>query len=117
MAKLLFKLNGVPDDEAQAVRALLTEAGIPFYETEAGNWGISLAAIWLRDDERLDEAKNLLDTYQQERHEDARERAREAPPEAFWQRLWRQPLQVLAMLALVVAILYISIVPFLSAWD
>ena len=33
MAKLLFKLNSVPDDEAEEIRALLAEAEINFYET------------------------------------------------------------------------------------
>ena len=64
MSKLLFKLRGVPDDEADEIRALLTEKQIEYYETSAGNWGISLPALWLQDDSRYSEAKELLDAYQ-----------------------------------------------------
>ena len=42
MSKLLFRLRNVPDDEAEEVRQLLEEHGIETYETDAGNWGISL---------------------------------------------------------------------------
>lgn len=52
MSKLLFKLRGVPDDEADEIRALLAEKQIEYYETSAGNWGISLPALWLQDDSR-----------------------------------------------------------------
>lgn len=38
-AKILFRLSGVPDDEADDVRMLLTDNAIDFYETSAGNWG------------------------------------------------------------------------------
>ena len=48
MALLLFRLRNVPDDEADEVRHLLNENSIEFYETSAGNWGISMPAIWLR---------------------------------------------------------------------
>ena len=34
MRVLLFKLNGVPEDEADEVRALLADHGIDFYETD-----------------------------------------------------------------------------------
>lgn len=115
MAELLFRLNGVPEDEAEDVRELLKEAGIEFYETSAGNWGVSLAAIWLADDQQLDRARRLIDDYQQQRQQAMRQAALEQPPEAFWQRFLRQPLQVIAILVLVGAILYISIVPFL--WE
>lgn len=69
MSKLLFKLRGVPDDEADEIRALLTEKQIEYYETSAGNWGISLPAIWLQDDSRYLEVKELLEAYQVARTE------------------------------------------------
>lgn len=67
MAKLLFKLRSVPDDEADEVRTLLTENKIDFYETSAGNWGVSMPALWVRDEIQYPRAKILLDTYQAER--------------------------------------------------
>lgn len=117
MAELLFKLNGVPEDEAFEVRALLEEAGIDFYETHAGNWGVSLAAIWLKDDSQLTQAKTLLDTYQAQRLQLIREQARDNPPETLWQRWFRQPLQVIAILLFVGFIVYVSVVPLWSAWS
>lgn len=116
MAELLFKLNGVPEDEAFAVRELLSEAGIEFYETHAGNWGVSLAAIWLKDDTQLVQAKALLQAYQEQRLHEVRAQAKENPPETLWQRWSRYPLQVLAALVLVGAILYFSVAPFFNVF-
>ena len=45
MSKLLFRLRHVPEDEAEEVRALLEQNSIEFFETFAGNWGISLPAL------------------------------------------------------------------------
>jgi hypothetical protein len=67
MTILLFSLRGVPDDEADEVRELLTEQDIDFYETPAGNWGVSMPAIWLRNDAELVKAQSLLNAYQQQR--------------------------------------------------
>ena len=64
MAKILFRLNGVPDDETNDVRELLTNNAIDFYETSSGNWGVSMPAIWLSDDDQFEKAKALLDAYQ-----------------------------------------------------
>ena len=72
MAILLFRLNGVPDDEAADIRALLEQRHIDYYETDAGRWGISVAAIWLRDEDRLIEARRLIDAYEEERAATAR---------------------------------------------
>jgi hypothetical protein len=65
--KLLFRLRNVPDDEAQEVRELLDENGVEFYETSAGNWGISLPGIWLADASDYTRARALLDCYQDQR--------------------------------------------------
>lgn len=67
MAILLFSLRGVPDDEAMEVRELLTEQNIDFYETSAGNWGVSMPALWLRNNADLEHAQSLLNAYQQQR--------------------------------------------------
>jgi hypothetical protein len=67
MSVLLFRLRNVPDDEAEDVRELLNDNGIEFYETSAGNWGISTAAIWLKDKEQLESTQTLIEKYQTER--------------------------------------------------
>lgn len=68
MSHLVFKLNGVPDDEANDVRQLLDDAEIQFYETDSGRWGLGYAAIWMKDKEQLDSAKSLIENYQTERY-------------------------------------------------
>jgi hypothetical protein len=73
MTLLLFNLRGVPEDEADEVRDLLTEQNIDFYETSAGNWGMSMPALWLRNDADLEKARYLLNQYQQQRFLTSRE--------------------------------------------
>ncbi len=67
MAKLFFSLRGVPEDEAEEVRQLLEEHVIDYYETSAGNWGVSMPAIWLKDEAQWEKANELLHLYQQQR--------------------------------------------------
>lgn len=67
MAKLVFALKYVPEEEANDIRALLTENEIEFYETTAGRWQISLAAIWVRHNEDFQRARALIEEDQQQR--------------------------------------------------
>ncbi|WP_191602220.1 DUF6164 family protein [Marinomonas algicola] len=60
MAKLVFALKYVPDDEAACVRQILSEHHIEFYETTAGRWQISLAALWVRHDADYQRARELI---------------------------------------------------------
>lgn len=68
MSHLVFKLNGVPDDEANEVRQLLVDAEINFYETDSGRWGLGYAAIWTKDKDSLNKAKELIQVYQLNRY-------------------------------------------------
>lgn len=121
MAVQLMKLRGVPEDEADEIRALLRASRIEFYETPEGNWGVSMPAIWLRDDEDRDRGKKLLDDYQAERARRAREeyeqQAREGRREGLLDRIRQEPLRFLIYLAIIAAILYFSTMPFLSMSD
>lgn len=116
MPTLLFKLRNVPDDEASEVRDLLTEHNIPFYETTAGNWGISMPAIWLHNDEHYSQARSILDAYQQERTNRMREQylADKAAGrvETMTSLIRRDPLKTLTYLALIAAVIYLSVVIF-----
>ncbi len=67
MSTLLYSLRGVPEDEATEIRILLTENSIDYYETSAGNWGISMPALWIANNEKLIEAQQLLNDYHQQR--------------------------------------------------
>ena len=117
MATLLFRLRGVPDDEAQEVRDLLRAEGMDFYETPAGRWGISLAAIWLRDPAQVERAKQLLEAYQHDRgvrvrSEYAEQRER-GEVETVVDRMRRRPLEFLLAIAAILVILYFMTWPFL----
>jgi len=120
MPTLLFRLNGVPHDEADEVRALLRDSKIDFYETHAGRWGISLGGIWLRDEDgdRAERARSLIEDYEQERTGRAREaydeQRRSGRRETLVQRLLSDPLKVIAVFAIVLGVLYLSLMPFIG---
>ena len=113
----LFNLRGVPDDELEEVRALLKEHGIDFYETPAGNWGISSPAIWVRASADLEPARRLLDDYQGRRAVQARSewerRCREGRAERLMVRIKREPGRAVIFVVLIGVVLYVSIKPFL----
>lgn len=112
----LFSLRGVPDDEAEEIRVLLTKHVIDYYETPAGNWGVSMPAIWVKDDSQLARAKSLIEDYQRERT--ARARAAYAQLKAEGRHrtlvdtLRDNPLKVLVYLCIAVALIYLSTKPF-----
>ena len=119
MARLLFKLNNVPDDEADDVRALIDESEIDYYETTEGSWGLSFAAIWLQYEAQMDKARELIDAYQAQRQHQAIQ-LQQALVEAgehttHWQAFKRSPVRVIAVIILVSVILYFSIMPFFPA--
>jgi len=121
MKALLFKLNGVPDDEASDIRALLEDGDIPFFETSSGNWGVSLAALWLHDNSQLHEARALIDAYQKIRVERAKteyqtaKEAGEVP--SFWRGVRQNPVRSFFYLWPVAFIIFVSLTFFIGAWE
>ena len=118
MSAIVFRLNDVPENEAQAVRDLLSENNIEFYETSAGKWGFSVAAIWVKDDTHKDRARELIEAYEL-RHYDAvhgeYEKLRQlGQHETFSHRLIRNPFLVIVYILLVLVILYLTLIPFIS---
>ncbi len=118
MAKLLFKLRDVPLDEAQDVRDLLTENNLEFYETHAGNWGIAMAAIWLKDESQYPEAMRLINEYQLQRsqqfHADYAELKRKGHAPTLLGNILQSPLRFIVYIFSIAVILYITVVPFLN---
>lgn len=114
----LFSLRNVPDDEAEEVRALLTDNHIDFYETSAGNWGISTPGLWLREEDQLQQAEELLERYQETRAEQQREIYQQLKSEGkhktFIDMIAEEPLKVIAYIAIVLVIIYFSTKPFLT---
>lgn len=113
MAKLLLNLRNVPDDEADEVRAWLTETGMEFYETRPSPWGISYGGIWMRNDADIDRARQLMAAYQRQRRQRAlAERAtaqQDGTAETFGVLLRKRPLYVLAMLGAIIAIVVVTL--------
>ena len=117
MSKILFRLRNVPEDEAEEVRALLELNDIDFYETSAGNWGISMPAIWIRREEQFEPASNLLLQYQQQRRERVRRefaelRASGQAP-TLLDSFMAQPLRFILFTGIALLILYVSISAFI----
>ncbi len=118
MAKLLFRLRGVPEDEAEEVRQLLVDHSIDFYETSAGNWGISLPAIWITQEQYYEEARKLLQDYQvsralRVREEYDRQRQR-GEARTLWHSFIEDPMKFIGYVGLVAAVLFLSLRFFLS---
>ena len=117
MPHLLFRLNGVPEDEEVEVRRLLDENGIDYYETSAGMFGISLAALWIRDDGEIERAQVLLEEYQRQRYQRARQeyekQQSDGTAETLLQRAWNHPIRTLIYLLIIAVVLYFSTIPFL----
>ncbi len=113
MAQLLFSLRGVPEDEAWDIRDLLDTHEIDYYETSAGNWGVSMPALWLRDQQQLQQAQQLIAAYQQQRGETQRALYQQLKSSGEHKTLLRSfkqnPLQFLMYLGLIYMVLYFSI--------
>jgi len=118
MATLLFRLANVSEEEAWEVRRLLNERGFDTYETHAGFWRLGVDAIWLSDATQLEEARAVLEHYQAERREriqqEHAEQVERGQAPTLWQRLYHHPVQMLLVLIAVLAILALTLVPFLG---
>lgn len=118
MAVRIFNLRGVPDDEAEEVRALLDENGVEFYETPAGNWGLSMPSLWLRDNTLEPRARELINSYQKERQQRMRgeyERRKAAGENrTMLDNIRDNPLRFILYMAIICGLLYLSTVPFID---
>lgn len=114
----LFSLSNVPDDEAADIRELLGREGMDFYETEAGNWGISPAALWLRDEGQFERARGLIDAYEEERGARMRAAYRREKEEGGARTLFdvirENPLRFAVYAAVIATVVYVSTKPFLD---
>ncbi|MEL0637406.1 MULTISPECIES: DUF6164 family protein [Marinomonas] len=115
MATLVFRLKYVPDDEADDIRQLLFDNDIPFYETSAGRWQISLAGIWVKDKEHATAARALI-------REDQLKRMTDRKPPTLWEWLVgyvqyarQNPAESVFTLFAILIVLSLSLLPFF-AW-
>lgn len=118
MAKILFRLRQVPDEEADDVRQLLDDNGIDWFETSAGKFQISFPAIWLSDESQEEHAKSVLQQYQSARAQRLRaehaDQVARGEVETLSKRILTRPLPFLLAMLAIIFILYISIKPFFS---
>ena len=118
MAILLFKLNNVPDDEAEDIRQLLHEHAIPTNETQAGRFKIGLAAIWLLDPSYQQQARQLIADYQIARYQNAQESRLLLKEIGFFSslilRFQQTPVQFIIAVLAAVVVLGLTIGPFFA---
>jgi len=111
MPTLLFSLRGVPDDEAYEIKEILDTHEINYYETSAGNWGISMPSLWLTDTGELEKAQALLNEYHHQRTTVQREKYKELKKEhknkRFIDVIFDNPVKLTIYLATIAFILYL----------
>ena len=64
MAKRIFEIGAAPESEVEGVRSALRDYGVPFYETPRGNYGRSMAALWVENDADYSKARQVIEQYQ-----------------------------------------------------
>ena len=118
MAMHLMSLRGVPEDELEEICELLDKHNISHYMTAPGNWMISAGAIWITDQEQLPQAHALLNEYQQQRSQKAQDEYRQGrlsgEETGLLDRIINNPLRFIGYLAIIIFILYISLMPFID---
>ena len=118
MAQMIFLLKDVPEAESDAVRVLLDDAGIVYYETFAGRWNISVPALWVTDDNDFAPARTLINAYQETLLKtiaaEKQQLADNGQTPTFWQSLISRPATGLFFLAAIAVVLGLSILPFFS---
>ena len=118
MAKLLFRMRDVPEDEAKEVRKLLEQNEIAFFETFAGNWGISMPGLWLVNEQQFDEARSLLDEYQVARSKRVKNQylwqKERGEIRTFWESFRAEPVRFSIYLGLAALVLFLSLRFFVS---
>ncbi|MBT5231816.1 MAG: hypothetical protein HOM11_16250 [Methylococcales bacterium] len=118
MSVLLFRLKDVPEEEIEGVVALLEANHFETFETSAGRWGISIAAIWLKNNEDYPRARALLDEFQSTHVREVQAAYQSGlqagDVETFWYRYWRMPIQMMLYFIVIAFIAYFSLKPFFS---
>jgi len=118
MGVKLFKLRDVPDDEAEEIRQLLQEHEIELYETAAGGWGISVPAIWLYDESDLEQARELIEEYQQQRallaRVDYQSQKEQGLHETVIDKIMQQPLRFVLFMLMSLFVIYVTLAPFVD---
>ena len=114
MAVLIFKLRFVPEDEAHEIRVLLSNNNIDFYETSAGVFGVSMPGLWLKNEEQLQKARQLIDEYQQLRQKRAREDYEQGTAKTFMDMFKEAPVRYISFVLAIILVCYFMIFAFVN---
>ena len=111
-------MRDVPEDEAEEVRDLLKQHNIEFFETFAGNWGISMPALWISNLDQFEHARELLDDYEKSRaarvQQDYQEKRLTGEAKSIRQLFLDRPFQFVAYWTLIAIVVFISIYYFFN---
>ncbi|NKB76566.1 MAG: hypothetical protein GKR96_05845 [Gammaproteobacteria bacterium] len=66
MSIRVFDTYYASDAEIEGVKTALTKAGVHFYETHKGKWGIGSAAIWIEDEDAYQTARKEITAFESE---------------------------------------------------
>ncbi len=112
MPVLVFKLKNVPEDEASDVRKILDNNKIDYYETTAGNWGISMPAVWVKEKTQAERARMLIEIYEQKRFTEEKEKYQQrkyrGEQKTMLDAFKQKPLHVVIYFSVAALILYLS---------
>lgn len=110
----------MPEDEAHEVRELLSDNDIDFYETTAGVFNISMPGLWLKNEEQLHKARQLIDEYQQSRQDRVRKeyelRQEQGKARTFMDMFKEAPVSYISYILAIILICYFMISLFWAGW-
>jgi hypothetical protein len=110
MAVLVRKLRYITHEELDEICALLQENDIEYHLTGSGLLGMSLPALWIVDDARTQEVRELFLQYDTQRQL----RVNREPVRSFGEFFAEHPWRTLFYILAVVLVLLVSIVPFFA---
>lgn len=114
MAKILCRTANMPEDERMDLYELFQQHEIDFYETQAGFWGVGVAALWIRNKADYDSATQLFDDYQQQRSQNEEKSPSTSIVGGLYRGFLQKPLLFLLTTMIVFGVLFISLYPFMN---
>jgi hypothetical protein len=94
-------IAGAPNDEVEDIRNLLNRNGVRYYETPRANFGISVSAIWVNNEEEYKKARALIDDYQKERLIKIRAASAKGKKDIAWWKRKEIPIFIFIVILLV----------------
>lgn len=113
MARIIFILRGVPEEEAEEIRSLLLDNHLDYYETSSGNWGISMPALWIKNEADFPRAEALLNQFHQERERQQKEKyialKKAGQNKTIVDEFVQRPIRFIFYVGMIIFFLYVSI--------